>query len=75
MVTKDFEHLAQVLLSVRAQVQFGKFPADEYDRLIERVIWAIRSSPDNSPEFTSAEFERFIRRAKGEPVADSSGVR
>jgi hypothetical protein len=63
MVREDFEHLAQVLQSVRAQVTQGTFPADEYVRLIDRMVWAIQASPGGSPQF---QFDDFVRRCKGE---------
>lgn len=68
MVSKDFEHLAQVLLSVRAQVQQGNFPDAEYERLIDRMIWAITNSPDGSPSFNQTEHQRFLERCRGRAV-------
>jgi hypothetical protein len=64
MVKQDFEHLSQVIQSVRFQVTDGKFPADEYDRLIERMMWAIHASPGGSPEFNSEAHKDFILRCK-----------
>lgn len=62
MVAEDHRHIAQVLQSVRAQVQNGTFPADEFDRLIDRMIWAIHSSPGGSKDF---DHQLFVDRCHG----------
>ena len=62
MVTEDYRHLAQVVQSVRFQVQQGTFPADEFDRLIDRMVWAIRSSPGGSTDF---DHQLFVDRCHG----------
>ena len=62
MVDLDFEHLAQCVQSLRHEVQEGHLPEDEFDRFIDRIIWAIHSSPDNSPTFNHAT---FVARCRG----------
>ncbi len=68
MVREDYLHLAQVMQSVRFQVKEGKFPASEYERLVDRMIWAITASPDGSPSFNSTEHQAFIDRCNGRAV-------
>jgi hypothetical protein len=72
MVKQDFEHLAQVVQSVRFQVTNGTFPEDEFERLIDRMVWAIQSSPGGSREFDSDAFNRFRKRCHGEIVAEET---
>jgi hypothetical protein len=58
----DIVHLAQVLISVKALVP-DKVPQDEFDRLIDRMLWAIHSSTGN-PKFDE---RRFRDHANGAP--------
>jgi hypothetical protein len=62
MVKEDYQHLAQVVQSVRFQVNEGNFPEDEFDRLIDRMIWAIHASPGGSPDF---DHQQFVDRCHG----------
>lgn len=64
MQKKDFEHLAQVGLSVKAQI--GQvLTEDEFDRYIDRMIWAINASPQPTENLDE---NWFRRRCKGESV-------
>ena len=65
MTREDCDHLAQVVQSVRHQVREGNFPEDEFDRLIDRMVWAIGASPGGSPEF---DFNRFNKMCHGEAI-------
>lgn len=50
MTRDDIEHLAQVTHSLRSVLD-----EDNFDRLIDRMLWAIHSSP-NTPEFSHGDF-------------------
>lgn len=62
MNKQDFEHLAQVGLSVKAKI--GQvFDEDEFDRYIDRMIWAINASPQPTANLDETWFRK---RCKGE---------
>lgn len=61
MVTQDFRHLAQVLQSLRNV----ELPSGEFLRLLDRMVWAIQSSPGGSPEFDAEQHQLFFDRCQG----------
>ena len=64
MVKEDFEHIAQCCQSLRGLVepQQREFTKDEYERFIDRLIWAIHASPGGSPDF---DHQLFVDRCNG----------
>ena len=66
MTREDFEHIAQCCHSlaglVEDQSQPRAFTRDEFDRFIDRLIWAIHASPDGSPAF---DHTLFVDRCNG----------
>lgn len=53
MVQDDFKHLAMVAMSIRSQFK----PEDSnFDEVVRRFIWAIRSSPNGSHDLDDSDF-------------------
>lgn len=57
MTKEDTEHLAQCCHSLISRLDEG-----EFDRFIDRLIWAIHASPGGSPNF---DHQRFVNHCKG----------
>jgi hypothetical protein len=57
MVGDDYKHIAQCCHSLISRLE-----EDEFDRFIDRLIWAIHASPGGSPQFDQ---KLFIDRCKG----------
>lgn len=60
MHKEDYEHLAQVGLSLK-----GALSEEEFDRYIDRMLWAIHASPKHVDKFDE---DRFRKRCHGEQV-------
>ncbi len=50
MTRSDIEHLAEVTHSLRSIID-----TEDFDRLLDRLLWAIHASSDNPP-FDDARF-------------------
>jgi len=63
MTSEDCEHLAQCCHSLQGLVTRAEpLSEDEFDRFIDRLIWAIHASPGGSPNF---DHQLFVDRCKG----------
>ena len=55
MVKKDYIHLAEVCMSVRMHYPDNS----DFDEVIRRFIWAIRSSPGGSNDLDDNDFRNM----------------
>jgi hypothetical protein len=69
MTRSDIEHLAQVMVALRS------LEPQEFMRMIDRMLWAIRSSHDN-PHFDEQKFRAFIigESNAGAPVTNVADI-